>query len=246
MSDAARLKWERASEWPLLVLAVLFLAAYAVDVLYTGPANAVSVGASVVNVAVWLVFVVDYLARLVLAERRWRFVVKHPLDLAVIALPFLRPLRVLRLVVVLTVVDRRLRSTFRRRAVVYVTGAVSLVVFVGALAVLDAERGAPGGSISGFGDALWWALTTVTTVGYGDEFPVTLTGRFVAGGMMIAGILLLGVITASLASWFVEKVEEMRVEEQETQDSLTVLTAEVRQLRDEVRALRLERDQEAG
>ncbi|MQA02302.1 MAG: hypothetical protein GEV07_06090 [Streptosporangiales bacterium] len=238
MSDAARLKWERATEWPLLVLAALFLGAYAVDVLYTGPSQLIPATAQVVNIGVWLLFVVDYVVRLGLAAHRWKFVTKHLLDLTIIVLPFLRPLRVLRVVVVLGVLDRRLRGTFRRRAVLYVTTAVGLIVFVGALAVLDAERGAPGATIADLGDAVWWALATVTTVGYGDQFPVTVAGRFVAGGMMIAGISLLGVITATLASWFMEHVEEMKVEEQETQDSLGELTAEVRRLREEVRALR--------
>jgi voltage-gated potassium channel len=74
------------------------------------------------------------------------------------------------------------------------SAARGLVLFVAALAVLQAERGHPGGNIESFGDALWWAVTTVTTVGYGDRFPVTTTGRFVAGGLMLAGIALLGVV----------------------------------------------------
>lgn len=59
-----------------------------------------------------------------------------------------------------------------------------------------------------------WAMTTVTTVGYGDRFPVTETGRFVAGGLMLAGIALLGVVTASLASWLIERVAEVEEESQ--------------------------------
>lgn len=62
---------------------------------------------------------------------------------------------------------------------------------------LDAERGQSDANIGTYGDAVWWALTTVSTVGYGDHFPVTVTGRSVAGGLMVAGIALLGTLTAT-------------------------------------------------
>lgn len=242
MSDRARLAWERRTEWPLTLLALAFLLAYAVSVLYPDLPEPFTVVVNVVSTVTWLSFALDYVVRLVLAEHRWAFVRRHPLDLAVLALPVLRPLRALRLVIVLTAIDRRVRGSFRGKAATYVSGSVVFVVFVGALAVLDAERGAPGATIATFGDALWWALATVTTVGYGDELPVTVTGRLVAAGMMLAGIVLLGVVTASLASWFVEKLEEVRGEEQETQDSLAALVTEVRELRREVRELRTDQD----
>jgi len=75
--------------------------------------------------------------------------------------------------------------------------------------MLDAERQTPDANIRNFGDALWWATTTVTTVGYGDHFPVSIEGRFIAAALMIGGIALLGVITASFASWLIERVAEV-------------------------------------
>ncbi len=105
---------------------------------------------------------------------------------------------------------------------------------VAALAALDAERGADGGNINSFGDALWWAMTTVTTVGYGDQFPVTPTGRFVAAGLMLAGIALLGVVTASLASWLIDRVAEVEEESQ------AATRRDVHELAEEVLALRRE------
>lgn len=77
--------------------------------------------------------------------------------------------------------------------------STGLVIFCAALTVLDAERG-HGGNIQTFGDALWWAIVTMSTVGYGDKFPVTTEGRFVGVGLMLAGIALLGIVTASVAS----------------------------------------------
>ncbi len=91
--------------------------------------------------------------------------------LAVIALPLLRPLRLLRLVAVIGVLNRRAGSSLRGRVVVYVVGATTLLTAVAALAMLDAERNAPGANITTVGDALWWGITTITTVGYGDRSP---------------------------------------------------------------------------
>lgn len=62
-----------------------------------------------------------------------------------------------------------------------------------------------GGNIDSFGDALWWAITTVTTVGYGDTFPVTPAGRGIAAFLMVAGIALFGVLTANIAAFFIEQ-----------------------------------------
>jgi voltage-gated potassium channel len=92
--------------------------------------------------------------------------------------------------------------------VTYVAGSAVLLVFVGSLAVLDVEQNAPDAKILSFGDAAWWAITTITTVGYGDLFPVTPIGRLVAAALMMSGIAVLGVVTASIASWLVQRVEE--------------------------------------
>lgn len=67
-----------------------------------------------------------------------------------------------------------------------------------------AEQGS-GGPITTFADAVWWALTTITTVGYGDTYPVTALGRGVAVFLMIAGIALFGLLTANVAAFFVEE-----------------------------------------
>jgi voltage-gated potassium channel len=112
--------------------------------------------------------------------------------------------------------------------VIYIVGGTTLILFVAALAILDAERGAPDTQIATLGDALWWSFVTVTTVGYGDTVPITATGRLIAVGLMLAGIALLGTVTATLASWLVEHVQ---AEQRETQSDVERLAAEVRELR---------------
>ena len=83
---------------------------------------------------------------------------------------------------------------------------MTVLGYAGALAVLDVEQDAPDATILTLPDALWWALTTVTSVGYGDYYPVTGTGRLVAAGLMIGGIGVLSAVTAAFASWLVETV----------------------------------------
>jgi len=99
----------------------------------------------------------------------------------------------------LSVLNRRATMRLRGRVGIYVAGGASLLAFCAALAVLDAERSSPDANISDFGDAIWWAVTTMTAVGYGDHYPVTAAGRLVAFGLMIGGIALLGTVTATLA-----------------------------------------------
>lgn len=208
--------WKRWTDLPLTASAVVFLAAYAWPILDPSLAPPLRAACAAVNWVIWALLVVDYGVRLRLASDRWRFVRRHLFDLAVIALPMLRPLRLLRLLVLVEVLERYLLSSFRRNVAVYAAASTVLVVLCAALAVLDAERGAPGANIATFGDALWWALVTITTVGYGDYYPVTTGGRLVASGLFFAGIGLLGVVISSVTSWFVDKVDPRGSETEET------------------------------
>ncbi len=106
--------------------------------------------------------------------------------------------------------QRAAGTAMRGRVVMYAAATTTLLVLVSSLAVFDAERYAPGSLITSYGEAVWWACVTVTTVGYGDTYPVTFGGRCIAVAMMVCGIALLGTITAIIASWMVEQV---RVEE---------------------------------
>jgi voltage-gated potassium channel len=86
---------------------------------------------------------------------------------------------------------------------------VATVVTIGAgLVVAELERGASEGNIDSVPDGLWWAVSTVTTVGYGDAFPTTATGRAFAVVLMLVGVGLLGLLAASLASFLIDRDEE--------------------------------------
>jgi voltage-gated potassium channel len=103
-----------------------------------------------------------------------------------------------------------------------------IVILVGAVLVRSVEEGVTEANIRSVGDALWWAVTTVTTVGYGDKYPTTGAGRLLASGLMLLGIGLFGVLTASLSSLFVAEAR---------QSDVARVEAELAQLRMEVAGL---------
>lgn len=230
-------RYRDLAEWPLMGTAILFLAAYAWQVIGRMEGR----GAEWLEATMWLtwgIFALDYAANLWLADDRRRWFVRNLHELLVVALPFFRPLRLLRLVTLFSVLHRTVGETLRGRVVTYVAASAALLVFVGALAVLDVEQSAPDAKILTFGDAVWWAVATITTVGYGDMYPVTALGRTVAAALMMSGIAVLGVVTASIASWLVQRVDESTGAAVESAERPVI--AEMGELAAEVAALRRE------
>ena len=115
------------------------------------------------------------------------------------------------------------------------------------MVVYNAERQAPGSNIHTLGDSLWWAATTVTTVGYGDRYPVTGTGRVMAVMLMLTGIALVGVVTAAVASYFVNLVRQATTAQadEDASDKHELLLAEIQALRASVDALHARLDVKA-
>jgi voltage-gated potassium channel len=161
----------------------------------------------------------------------------HVLDLLIIAIPMLRPLRVLRAVrlvrlgALVGIAHTRAERSLHVRVATYAVTTILVLLAVAAAAMNDAEREAENGNIKGFGDALWWAATTVTTVGYGDRYPTTVGGRLVAVALMVAGIALLGVVTATIATWFVDRLRRVQEAEQATKATLADVLSELREIR---------------
>ena len=217
--------WKKWTDWPLMVLSVVFLVVYSWEILSR---THIALCETVINV-IWVVFVVDYVVSLWLADDR-------------------RPLRLLRLLTVLHVLNRTSGMAVRGRITVYAVGAVGMLMYVGALAVYSVEREASGSTITDFGTALWWAFVTVTTVGYGDFSPVTFQGKIIAVVLMFTGIALIGIVTATLASWIVDQVNletdrredarEKEVAKEAAQEAIaTSANPEIDLLREEVREL---------
>lgn len=222
MSKLTTERWRQWTEWPMAFAAVAFLVVYSIQVIATTSVEERKILSTAIWV-LWTLFLVDYLVTLMTVENKWRWFLRNIHELAILALPFLRPLRLLRLITLVRAINRVAGSALRGKIVFYVIGASVLLVYTGALAVLDAERADPQANITNIGDALWWAFTTITTVGYGDHFPVTDIGHLVAAGLMLGGIAVLSVVTASVASWLVEAVATQGEEEQNNMSSETIL-----------------------
>lgn len=204
-------RWERWTAWPLIALAVIFLLVLILPL--AQPMNPTAVRTlDVANVVIWALFAADYLLLLYLALDRRRFVRTHVLDLIVVAVPFLRPFRLLRLFAIIASTTRRAGGRLVQRVTIFAVCVAAVVVASSAVVVFDAEKTSPTRSITTLGDSLWWAMSTVTTVGYGDVVPTTLLGRLMATLLMLTGIALVGTITAAVASWFVNVVRNAATE----------------------------------
>ncbi|WP_344202883.1 potassium channel family protein [Pseudolysinimonas kribbensis] len=197
--------WRTYSEWPLVAIGVVFVVAYSIEVI-DDLHGAAARPYDIAIWATWVLFAADYVVNLVLAERRGWWFVRNLHELAILVLPVLRPLRLLRLLFVLRITHRAAERHLRGRVLVYAFGGATLITYLAALAVLDAEQNHRAANIHSIGDAWWWAATTITSVGYGDYYPVTLVGRIVAVGLMVGGVALVGVTAATMATWLIDQV----------------------------------------
>ncbi|MFD5723585.1 potassium channel family protein [Streptomyces sp. NPDC127036] len=202
--DSPTSRWGQRTEVPLGIASLLFLTAYAVHVLAHGMPDWGRRVCLIVIAVTWAMFLVDYLVLWRLSGRGLAFVRTHVLDTVVLVLPLLRPLRVVRLYDAVLRRRGEPRLPLYARVMFYASIAVLLLGFAGALAVYQAEYEAPGATIRTFGDSVWWASSTLATVGYGDVTPVTARGRVIAVAMMACGLALLGAVTGSFSSWLLQ------------------------------------------
>lgn len=224
--EAMLVRVERITELPLLALA------FGMIPLLLGPilwdlSSAEEVTFLALDIFIWALFAVDLGVKVIIAPKRLAYIRQHWLEVLVVLLPFARPLRLARLFVYGSrafVGVRRLTNV--DFLLVYAIGLVIIAATVVTSVEVD-----PDSSIESFEDALWWSMTTVTTVGYGDTVPVTAAGRVMGYILMVGGIAFFGGITANLASFLVRKEDPSTV-------ALNQLTGEVHMLREEIARLR--------
>jgi len=158
--------------------------------------------ALIVRIGVSVIYGIDMAIRAGLAKRHLHYLVSHPVGLLSVPFPPIRVIFSLRLI----------RTVFKRGNLWRFLLAAGIMVLNLALIVDLYERHAPGSNIHTIGEALWWSIVTVTTVGYGDYVPVTPQGRIAAILIMSIGILTLAVVTAQVSSSFVDQAARRRGE----------------------------------
>jgi len=220
-------KWRKKTDTPLTALALgslpILLLEFVSDRLNDNDRLLITI----VNILVFLAFLVDYLVELSLAKERKNYVLREWTSLLIVfsqglallpALGALGSLRIFRalkpLIFFIRIVSigsaeaHELRRIIRTKAMSTALGVAGLVWITSAVAFTLVEEVGRGRRIDSFGDALWWSATTISTVGYGDVYPVTLIGRIIAVFTMIVGVSTFGVLTASIARILIRQEEE--------------------------------------
>lgn len=225
-SGRSQERYERVDaqlETPMLIASLAFIPVLAIPALFDVSASTER-ALSTFGWLLWALFVAEYLVLLWLAPDRRQMVRTHKLDLVIIALPLLRPLRALRIVRLaratagigaLLTVSRRILA---RRGLGWALLTTAGIVAIGGIVVARVEADHPDAQITTLADGLWWALVTCTTVGYGDLSPVSGAGRTIAAVLMFTGIGLIGALTANIAAYFVEH---------DTEDEIAELRADI-------------------
>lgn len=188
-----------------------------------------------VDTGICVIFLGDFVRCLVTAERKLAYLKWGWIDLisSIPMLDFVRWGRIARVVRIIRVL-RGVRSTrmllamalARRAESAFMSAAFVAVLLVtfSSIAILHVETG-PEANIADGQDAVWWSVVTITTVGYGDKYPVSVEGRIIAVVLMTAGIGLFGTFTAFVASWFLASGEKKQ------EDSLAEIRRDMKAMR---------------
>jgi voltage-gated potassium channel len=206
---------ERVTKIPMAVLGLVWLV-LGIIVLTTDRHRSASTAVVAIVFVLWAVMLLEYAVRLVLTPDRKGYVKRRWAEPATVVVPPFQAWHLIGLEKVsLVIYEARLRVEviLRHHSLFRVLIAAAGTLFVGAWLVLLFEENSKAANIHSYPDALWWAIVTVTTVGYGDRFPVTAGGRAVAVVLMLVGIGLIGILTATVASVFIKEHTDQSREE---------------------------------
>jgi voltage-gated potassium channel len=205
-------RYKEIAFWPITFVSILFLFIFcATNFKFPIAENNESIFRWL-NLAVWAIFVVDFILMLLLSTDKKIFIKHHWFHLIVVLVPFLRSLRIALLILMLMNVISKLKNRILISISVYASVTAALFVLLGAASVYNAEIANGSANIKTREDAFWWAIVTIFTVGYGDRYPVTSEGRLIGSGLMIAGIAIVGSITATFAGWIISQIKTNEID----------------------------------
>ena len=219
--EALLIRIERVTELPLLILAFAVVPLLAASLFWDLTPNGERL-VFIADVVVWALFAADLAVKTAVAPDRRGFLRQHWLDVLIVVIPFARPFRLLRIAVYGTRAFRGVVRIFNVDfLLVYAVGLVLIIATV----VTTVEEGS-GSPLGFFYNSLWWAVATVTTVGYGDMVPSTPAGRVAGVVLMLGGVGLVGALTANFAAVMVRR--------QRNNDAFEDLVQEVKALREDL------------
>jgi voltage-gated potassium channel len=247
-----RVRWralnrlEKHLELPMALLAFVWLVLFVVEVV-AGSRPMLTF----FNTAIWIVFIAEFLLRLVIAPKKIEFLNRSWLTIISLLVPALRNVRIatvvraarlvraargIRLVRTVGALNRGMTAlghTIRRNGVIYVFALVVIVWFGGAAGMYTLEpHGSTGQGFASYGDALWWTAMIITTLG-SAYWPQTAEGRVLAVLISLVAIGVFGYVTATLSSFFVGR-------DADSVDGATAGAGDVKELLREVKAVRAE------
>ena len=225
--EAMLLRLDRMTELPLLLLSFIMIPVLLGPLLWEDSfSTAERALFQTLDIFIWAIFAADFFLKFAVTPEKLQYLRGHWLEGLTVLVPFLRPLRILRIVLFGA---RAIRGARRLANVDFLIVYAIGIVVIAATVVAGVERGHD--SINSFTDALWWSVVTATTVGYGDMTPVTPVGRGMAIMLMLVGIGLFGGLTANFASTIFRTDDNVEA-------NTELLLKEMKALREELKDLR--------
>lgn len=223
-------------DWLVLVVAVVSLLLVLLETFLRIPPGVLSLLRTVDTLSC-VIFLIDVFVRwkrVRWSVNYWRWawldvIASIPFEPAFRSLQAIRIYRFIRLIRVLKKLSTLTSGTSLNEKLLALPGVAFVMVLFSTMLMVEVERSAPNATIKTGGDALWWALTTVTTVGYGDTYPVTTEGRIIAAVMMLIGIALFGSMSAIVTSKLILPKETR--DHEELRQEMRALHTEIKELR---------------
>jgi voltage-gated potassium channel len=242
-------QWEDWSETPMLVLSFAWLGLFIVELVWGLTPILEAIGTTI-----WIAFILDFSIKFILAPRKLIYIKQHWLIVLSLLIPALRIFRMMRIIqpfgsvhavrgfqlLRITIgTNRGMRlfgASVQRRGFGYVVGLTVIVTLIGSAGIYAFEREVPNGIITDYGIALWWTAMVMTTIG-SDYFPKTAEGRILCFFLALYAVVVFGYLTATLATFFIDRDAESDDAELASAKSMKALQAEITGLRTDIQAL---------